>query len=160
LDDASVEQLVQNILESPAPELIPIVVERSEGNPFYAGEIVRSLVERGADLRDPEAVAAAAAGLPDTVQATVLSRIDALERASRRVLQLGAVFGRGFTVEGIAALEPALGDESTGGHATEQPDEPSARAQLRRVIDGLRPRFERVAELLERSEADLLVSRV
>ena len=27
---------------------------------------------------------------------------------------------------------------------------------LRRVIDGLRPRFERVAELLERSEADLL----
>ncbi|MGI8657416.1 MAG: adenylate/guanylate cyclase domain-containing protein [Candidatus Limnocylindria bacterium] len=153
LDDASVEQLVQNILESPAPELIPIVVERSEGNPFYAGEIVRSLVERGADLRDPEAVAAAAAGLPDTVQATVLSRIDALERASRRVLQLGAVFGRGFTVEGIAALEPALGDES--GAAVDRLIErdllrPSVRGELtfrhiliREVAYGTLPRAER-----------------
>jgi putative transposase len=38
----------------------------------------------------------------------------------------------------------------------EQPDEPSARAQLRRVIDGLQPRFARVAELLTAAEADLL----
>ena len=38
----------------------------------------------------------------------------------------------------------------------EQPDEASARAQLRRVADGLRPRFERVAELLEGAEDDLL----
>ena len=38
----------------------------------------------------------------------------------------------------------------------EQPDEPSARAQLRRVIDGLQPRFARVAELLTSAEADLL----
>lgn len=38
----------------------------------------------------------------------------------------------------------------------EQPDEPSARAQLRRVIDGLQPRFVRVAELLTAAEADLL----
>jgi transposase-like protein len=38
----------------------------------------------------------------------------------------------------------------------EQPDEASARAQLRRVADGLRPRFPKVAELLEGAEADLL----
>jgi transposase-like protein len=38
----------------------------------------------------------------------------------------------------------------------EQPDEASARAQLRRVADGLRARFPRVAELLEGAEADLL----
>ena len=37
-----------------------------------------------------------------------------------------------------------------------QPDEPSARAQLRRVADGLRARFRKVAELLEGAEADLL----
>jgi putative transposase len=39
----------------------------------------------------------------------------------------------------------------------EQPDEASARAQLRRVVDGLRPRFPAVAELLCDAEADLLV---
>jgi putative transposase len=39
----------------------------------------------------------------------------------------------------------------------EQPDEASARAQLRRVIDGLHERFPAVAELLVRAEPDLLV---
>lgn len=39
----------------------------------------------------------------------------------------------------------------------EQPDEPSARAQLRRVVDGLAARFPSVAELLVGAETDLLV---
>ena len=39
----------------------------------------------------------------------------------------------------------------------EQPDEASARAQLRRVVDGLAERFPAVAELLVAAEADLLV---
>jgi putative transposase len=39
----------------------------------------------------------------------------------------------------------------------EQPDEASARAQLRRVVDGIRPRFPAVAELLVSAEPDLLV---
>ena len=111
LDEDSVERLVEHILDGPAPELIPIVVGRSEGNPFYAGEIVRSMIESGVDLHDPDAVAAAAAALPDTVQATVLSRLDQLDPSSRRVLQVGSVFGRGFTSAGVAVLEPDLADE-------------------------------------------------
>jgi transposase-like protein len=39
----------------------------------------------------------------------------------------------------------------------EQPDEASARAQLRRVVDGLRARYPEVAELLIGAEPDLLV---
>ena len=39
----------------------------------------------------------------------------------------------------------------------EQPDEPSASEQLRRVADGLAPRFPAVAEMLLEAEADLLV---
>ena len=111
LDQGSLEQLVENILDGPAPELIPVVVRRSEGNPFYAGEIIRTLLERGVDLHDPDALAAAAAGLPDTVQATVLARLDALDPIARRALQLGSVFGRGFAPAGIAALEPSLAGE-------------------------------------------------
>ena len=38
----------------------------------------------------------------------------------------------------------------------EQPDEASAREQLDRVIDGIRPRFSQVAELLADAETDLL----
>ena len=39
----------------------------------------------------------------------------------------------------------------------EQPDEASAREQLRRAVDGLQVRFPKVAELLVEAEADLLV---
>jgi class 3 adenylate cyclase len=116
LDDGSIAQLVNGLLESPAPELVPIVVRRSEGNPFYAGEIVRSLLERGADLADSASVAAAAEGLPDTVQATVLARLDALDPPARRVMQLGAVLGRTFSEAGVAALS----DGDARGAAVEQ----------------------------------------
>jgi hypothetical protein len=46
--------------------------------------------------------------LPDTVQATVLARLDLLPRDERRVLQVGSVFGRSFRPAGIAAIEPSL----------------------------------------------------
>src|SRR5205807_3941398 len=65
---------------------------------FYAGELVRALIEQGSLEK-----------LPDTVQATVLARLDLLPPAERRLLQLGSVFGRSFRPTAIAALEPAVG---------------------------------------------------
>src|SRR4029077_15819951 len=96
-----------------APELVPLVATRSEGNPFYAEEIVRSLVERGVDLSDAASVAEAAAQRPDTVQATVLARMDSLDAAARRVVQLGSVFGRSFSTDGVASLEGERHDHAS-----------------------------------------------
>ncbi|MEK6721375.1 MAG: adenylate/guanylate cyclase domain-containing protein [Chloroflexota bacterium] len=110
LDEGSIRQLVEGLLEEPAPELVPLVVSRSEGNPFFAGEIVRSLLERGVDLRDSTALADAAERLPDTVQATVLARLDSLDPVPRRLLQLGSVFGRSFSAEGVRAIEASSAD--------------------------------------------------
>lgn len=112
LADASVAELVGDLLESPAPEIVQAVVDRAEGNPFYAGEIVRSLFERLGSDPSPEAVGAAVAALPDTVHATVLARLDALEPTARRTVQLGAVLGRSFPSPAIAHLEPSLSPES------------------------------------------------
>ncbi|TME84316.1 MAG: hypothetical protein E6I45_01755 [Chloroflexi bacterium] len=89
LDDSAVEKLVANLLDGPSPEIVRGVVARADGNPFYAGEIVRSVVERVADLSDPAAVAAAMAALPDTVQATVLARLDVLPGPARRLISAG-----------------------------------------------------------------------
>jgi class 3 adenylate cyclase len=111
LDDESVTELVQDLLEVPAPELVEAVVARSDGNPFYAGEIVRSVLERVGPQRDPAAIGSALASLPDTVQGTVLARLDLLGPTARRVLQLGAVLGRTFRIGGLVALEPALADD-------------------------------------------------
>ncbi|HEY3524075.1 MAG TPA: adenylate/guanylate cyclase domain-containing protein [Candidatus Limnocylindrales bacterium] len=108
LDDPDVATLVEHLLDGPSPEIVRLVVDRAEGNPFYAGELVRAIVDRTPDLRDAEAVATALRSLPDTVQATVLARIDVLPAPVRRAIQLGSVFGRSFQADGLAALEPAI----------------------------------------------------
>ena len=97
LGETAIADLVRHLLDTEAPDVIKLVSERSEGNPFYAGELVRSYLEHGSLER-----------LPDTVQATVLARLDLLPPMERRVLQLGSVFGRAFRAAGVGALEPGL----------------------------------------------------
>jgi class 3 adenylate cyclase/tetratricopeptide (TPR) repeat protein len=94
LGSNAIADLTRHLLDTDQPELIKLVAERSEGNPFYAGELVRSYLEHGSLEK-----------LPDTVQATVLARLDLLPPDARRVLQLGSVFGRSFRAAGVAALE-------------------------------------------------------
>ena len=127
LGGAAIANLVTHLLETDAPDVIKLVAERSEGNPFYAGELVRSYLEQGSLAR-----------LPDTVQATVLARLDLLPPMERRVLQLGSVFGRSFRASGVQALEPGL-----AGHARQLCDELADR-DLIRTIDGDRYSFRHI----------------
>ena len=97
LSDRETARLVEQLLEGRSPDLVERVVRHADGNPFFAGELVRSMLERPA-----------ADQLPDTVQATVLARLDLLAPAERRMIQLGSVFGRAFRLAGIQALEAQL----------------------------------------------------
>jgi class 3 adenylate cyclase len=112
LNDDSVAQLVRHRIGSSAPQIVERVVFRAEGNPFFASEIVQSIRERVLSLSDVAAVEHTLATLPDTIQATILARLDLLEPEERRVLQLGAVFGRAFRADGIAALGPDLASDT------------------------------------------------
>ena len=112
LSDDSVAQLVRDRIGSSAPQIVERVVVRAEGNPFFAAEIVQSITERVLSLNDDAAVEQTLATLPDTIQATILARLDLLEPEERRVLQLGAVFGRAFRADGIAALGPDLASDT------------------------------------------------
>jgi class 3 adenylate cyclase len=108
LSDDSVAQLARYMVGPTTPQIVERVVARAEGNPFFAGEILQSIKERVPSLSDVAAVEQALATLPDTIQATILARLDLLEPSERRILQLGAVFGRAFRAAGIAALGPDL----------------------------------------------------
>jgi class 3 adenylate cyclase len=110
LSDSAVARLVTHLLEAAPSSVIDLVVQRAEGNPFFAGEIVRSVMERAGGETSEDAFAHAIGTLPDTVQATVLSRLDLLPPDARRCLQLGAVFGRAFRAAGLTALAPDLAD--------------------------------------------------
>ena len=97
LNDRDTAKLVDQLLEGCSAELVGRVVRHAEGNPFFAGELVRSIAERPGGNQ-----------LPDTVQATVLARLDQLASDERRIIQLGSVFGRAFRPPGLLALEPSL----------------------------------------------------
>jgi class 3 adenylate cyclase len=111
LRDEAIRELIRPLLGGASPEIVGRIVARAEGNPFYAGEIVQSILERVPSLTDPAALGDALATLPDTVQATVLARLDLLPPPERRLLQLGAVFGRSFHAAGIATMAPEVASE-------------------------------------------------
>lgn len=106
------QQLVAHLLRylTPAdPELVVRIAEQSDGNPFYAEEIVRDLVDRGLiDVSDPGrwllADAAANLEVPATVEGVLQARLDRLSARAREVLQQGAVVGRRFTRSTLVAL--------------------------------------------------------
>ena len=83
-----------------ACEYCDAVYERTAGNPFFAEEVVRSLLDEGAlEVRDGRLAATErihAAVIPGTVQEVIMARIDALDPEARRVLEVASVMGGAF----------------------------------------------------------------
>src|SRR5512135_3362608 len=92
-----------------------LIFERSEGNPFYLEEIIRSLIEQGALVQEDHTWRATAemayVEIPETLQGLLLARIDRLQEDVRRTLQLASVIGKSFLyrlLEAIAGAEREL----------------------------------------------------
>ncbi|GIH18691.1 guanylate cyclase [Rugosimonospora africana] len=97
------------------------LVELADGNPLYAHEYVRMLLEGG--MRRPASTPstadlAAAPPMPDNVQAVIANRLDLLDPADRTILQAAAVVGRQFWPGAVA-------------HAANRPVESAERALYR-----------------------------
>jgi predicted ATPase/class 3 adenylate cyclase/Tfp pilus assembly protein PilF len=87
------------------------IAERAEGNPFYAEEIIRMLIEQGG-LTSPNGgwkVTTHALELvqevPGTLNGLILARFDRLPEGLRRTIQKASVLGSSFTVELLAGLD-------------------------------------------------------
>lgn len=98
LNEAQTAELVNSLGASLSSAIRQRIVERSDGNPFFATELVRSIAEQrpGQDGQDVTEV-------PDTVHAAVLARLDALSPVERRVAQAASVAGRTFRPAALAA---------------------------------------------------------
>jgi tetratricopeptide (TPR) repeat protein len=99
LPPASADEVLQALLgddPSLAP-LKPLLITRTEGNPFFLEESVRTLVETGVLVGEPGAYRLAQAlstiQVPATVQAVLAARIDRLPPEEKRLLQTAAVIG-------------------------------------------------------------------
>ncbi len=104
------EAMVEDLLSSDLPESVKrLVAERSEGNPLYAEEIVRMLIDRGV-LRATEAARWELAQpldeveVPRSIQALIAARLDTLPAEEKTLVQDAAVAGRIFWLGAVAAL--------------------------------------------------------
>lgn len=84
--------------------------ERTEGNPLFIEELCWTLREQDVlRVRGRRAMLSAPVetlALPESVQAIIRARLDALEPGPREVLRLAAVLGRTFPAGLLAALHP------------------------------------------------------
>ena len=108
-------------------EMQSALLERSEGNPLYAEEFARLVLEG----REPDE-------LPEGVQGLIAARLDALAADDKELLQDAAVLGKVFWAGGVAHLAGAE------RHAIEQ--------SLHRLVRGELARRERRASIAGETE--------
>jgi class 3 adenylate cyclase/tetratricopeptide (TPR) repeat protein len=120
----SAEEMLAALLGEGA-ELGPLkrlIIERTEGNPFFMEEIVQSLFEEGVLVREePRAGTPAplvrltkplgALKLPPTVQGMLAARIDRLAPEQKELLQTLAVLGKEFAFSLVRVVTGRGGDE-------------------------------------------------
>ncbi len=116
LEPAAARELLGTLLgedRSLAP-VHELLIERSNGNPFFLEEIVRALMEEQAIVGEPGAwrLVANADGLhvPPTVQAVIAARIDRLPREEKLLLQQASVIGIDIPLSLLEAVTEVSGE--------------------------------------------------
>ena len=92
-----------------------LIIERTQGNPFFMEETFQVLLDEGALVRDGAAVrltkALSELKIPPTVQAILAARIDRLPPDEKELLQALAVIGKEFQLSLIREVTAKSDDE-------------------------------------------------
>ncbi|HFB52375.1 MAG TPA: hypothetical protein ENJ48_01655, partial [Anaerolineae bacterium] len=101
--------LVESLMQCDRAESARVslrLAKRAAGNPFFAEEIVRTLIEQGALTREKDswrlktiADDALLNSVPDTLHGLIMARYDRLEPPVQETLRIAAVLGVSFPVE-------------------------------------------------------------
>ena len=96
-------------LDADALVLAGEIASETDGNPFFVGEVLRSLVESERLLYDTTTERwsvdrSAPLGLPESVRDVIVRRVERLGAETHEVLTLAAVIGRSFELELLGRL--------------------------------------------------------
>jgi len=109
LSPQDAERLLHLLMgKEPPDQLRPLVLERSEGNPFFLEELLATFVDHGLLTREGDDWVVheppADFAVPDSVQSVLAARIDLLGPTAKAALQAAAVVGRVFWAGPVAEL--------------------------------------------------------
>lgn len=99
------------------------VLARAEGNPYFAEEIVRSLIGSGWLVRDRATGQLTATravdhiSIPDTLQGVIAARVDRLDEEPKQLLKVASVIGRNFlfrVLDAVAVAGRTIGSNLAG----------------------------------------------
>lgn len=101
-------RLLDGLVPGLPEELRGAILERAEGVPLYAVEMVRMLLAQGTLAIDGGAIrvvrSVGALNVPDTLHSLVAARLDELGPDERRLLQVASVLGKTFRKESLPVL--------------------------------------------------------
>jgi len=115
--NAEIVGLAYPDLEELPKEVMAELARRADGNPYFLEEMVRGLIKLGlvGDGASPEqAISHLRSNTPETLQAMLQARLDALPREARMVALLASVVGRVFWVGPVLAAVRSATHTGTG----------------------------------------------
>jgi class 3 adenylate cyclase/tetratricopeptide (TPR) repeat protein len=114
LPEAAMHALIGGLVPGLPERAARSIVERADGVPLYAVEMVRALVADGrlerADGGYRPVGDLGSLAVPDTLRSLIASRLDGLDPLDRSLIEDGSVLGQSFSLAGLAAVsgrEPA-----------------------------------------------------
>jgi class 3 adenylate cyclase len=114
LTDDESRSLFEQILKIDNEQTRNLILDRAEGNPFFLEELIRSLIDAGALTTGGDRLVAtreiSAVDIPETLQSTLMTRIDRLNAPFKFTLQRASVIGRIFQERVLGCLHR---DEAT-----------------------------------------------
>ena len=115
LTEPSMRELLAGLVPGLPENAVRAIVGRADGIPLYAVETVRTLLAEGRLALEGDRYVPtqdlAHLSVPETLQALIASRLDALDPADRSLVSLAAVLGQSFTLSGLAAVSRTPEDE-------------------------------------------------
>jgi predicted ATPase/class 3 adenylate cyclase len=115
LAEPAMRALLAGLVPGLPDALADQILQRAEGVPLYAMETVRMLLDRGLLVREGGVYVpsgeVAALEVPETLHALIAARLDGLTSQERRLVQDGAVLGKTFTKQALAALSDSREEE-------------------------------------------------
>lgn len=110
LDADGADELLRNLLDiHDLPDgMRELILSRSEGNPLFVEEVLRSLIDSGHIVRENGDWHASAeieeATIPETLAGVLSARIDGLPETTKRVAQTASVLGRTFAHRALSSV--------------------------------------------------------
>ena len=116
LDECESNELIGNLLQKALlpDEVNKIIARKTEGNPFFIEEVIRSFIDEGIiEIKDNEFLVTEkihTAKIPENINDVILSRVDKLDEKTKELLKTASAIGRNFYYKVLEEAADTIGE--------------------------------------------------